>query len=167
MEIYEKKSFKEFGTLRVYDVHSGMDWTRDFIGDCEDLSYDEETERYLMDEDGFMFWQRACRIQQAFDNAFEGAEWEVKDLISKGIGIDGDLSMDIERMEAFLEKTPVRYDDVEGVVKIDPSEIEADDQMDFSFEIQELGAMGYLGPRVVFLDKDQYEAVNAEYGVKE
>ena len=167
MKIYDKKSGKEFGTISVSDVNSGMDWTRDFIGDCEDLSYDEETERYLMDEDGFMFWQRACRIQQAFDNAFDGAEWEVKDLISKGIGIDGDLNMDIERMADFLEKTPVRYDDVEGVVKIDHSEIEADEQKEFPFEIQELGALGFFGPRVVFLDQDQYEAVKAEYGIKE
>jgi len=99
MKIYEIGNGEFFGELILVDQETGCEWTRDFIGESDDLEWNDDEERYEMTEEAFDWWLRACRVKQAFDEKTGFDRYEIEAEI-----LSGDFNTDIDIMEIYLEE---------------------------------------------------------------
>lgn len=58
MKIYNTTTKREV-QLTIIDGKTGTEYTQDLIGNCDDLHYNSDLERYEMDQDGIDWWSNA------------------------------------------------------------------------------------------------------------
>lgn len=165
IEVYDKFSGNFLGTLHLVDPRTGTQWITDFIGDCEEISYNEELNRWEADEDSYFWWEEASEIKQKFDNRVYEFDSEVRHEIIEGIEIGrNDMDTDLTIMEEFLEKKfLIEWDCVNGIYKVD--EFDDDTEILYNFDIGDLKE-SFEGTRGAFITMEEYKVIDKEYCIK-
>jgi hypothetical protein len=83
----------EVKDLTIIDRNTGLEWTRDLLGNNDALNYDDDDEIHTMSQDDFEWWEE-------YINDYEADEEEKEELINElcEVGLDGN-----EIVEAAVE----------------------------------------------------------------
>lgn len=142
MEVFTKAG-KYLGSLRVIDPKSSYNWARAYVGDH--VSYDVDSDRYVMGKEDFLFWERACRVQNDFDNAFYSFGANGREILYQDLHLgENDLETDISIMESFLDRKFQRDEDylestVSFISGLEPNETGS--KIGTFFELQKNGLL--------------------------
>ncbi|MCK4820372.1 hypothetical protein KA005_31700 [bacterium] len=86
----------ELESITLIDPVSGCDWFNDFCGNDTSISYDEDNDVYLMDQENFDWWEDAAERQQKSDEMVEEIKTELTgDAYDEFIEDIGNISGDI------------------------------------------------------------------------